>query len=1060
MSHDACLAELSNSTHNVDTVTCNVGETYSLSSAVPQCTPSDKTRNTSYNFVTLRRNTSRIGYELISEELVNIPGTGHHVFPSTNNLTLQQNDLIGWTSDGGWLSFIADETRVTLEFPLVGQIGAKFQANNYTKMDFGSHALTAYIREPLKFELYHTYQNPGVYPIRSSVTPTMSITIDYPISSFTLNVPKLSQTNSTVFFIIGLHNGTGVTYFWNFGDNSTVNSTKPNVTHVYTYPGQYLITLYALNSVTRFSVNASIEILDPIQDCRIRPMRAVAFETPIMLKWHCACGSKVTFFVNFGDGHTAKLRPTSEIFVGNNFSYTYASAGHYEVEILASSPLGVNATLTEQVLVEIPVGGLEVQISNSTRCEVLYIATLSELWVERVLERGSHVKCTFYFGDSHLSITSTYGMVNHTYKRPGTYHVNVTCYNHVSSTWSILNTSIIAENILPLKNLTLNTRPTILGETTKFELVIPHGNLFSCEWDLGYNTTHTTSYPQVNIHVSHRYHQVGTHNVFVACRNELGEVSLTALANVDEPIRNVSLVNPYSFVEVKTSAEFILQMATGSRVKFCVGCDSRSHYERLDANVTMATITHAYTTAGKYSVSVKLWNSVSSVIVTALRPLTVLHPVTGIAVFTVQPKRCSSLDVGVCLNLPENSHPPSNASIVINYGDNSIETYKIAHFTSQVCFEEHKYAHAGIYNITANISNHVSRKTFALHNTEVRNNALKGIDISFKNDSVFEKGLGPNGMYFPAGSILKFEIEGNRYDLSYDWRIGNQSFAAKRVIENVFFHSGCPNVTIVIESLTLDEACFESFCIEEIIVDLDFNVTKPTYFKDATIFNFSVKNNSVSSCFGLNFGDNTSLTFGPSNCAESLRQIPTSYKHAYKQRGKYTVTLTRWNHVSKITRSLEVPISDEACESVGVHIAGGGFKDRPVNVKESEELVLDAHVSYKCHVAKVVSVHWSVSVWNFDGEGQNVASNWREIVIDKNSSEYLTSEFVISGSSFATGSYIATVTVGFIEVDRNLENVTGSNYTWFEISRPPLVARIKGKLFSIYKCLCRLVYFS
>ena len=1044
MSQDLCLAELSNSTDNLDTITCSVDETYSLSSQ--QCTPSDGTRNASYNVATPRRNTSNIGYELISEDVINIPDIGYHVFPSTKNFTLQRSDVIGWTTDGGLLSFSEDKTRMTLEYPIIDNTWTKLQANSYIKMHAGTHALTAYIREPLKFELHHTYQKPGVYHITSPETQTISITVDYPISYVSLDVPKLSQTNSTVLFSAGLHQKTGVTCFWNFGDNCTLNSSTPNVTHVYTYPGQYVVTLYVCNSVSNFAVNANIEILDPIQDCHIQPTEAVVLGTSIILKWRCAYGSNITFFVQFGEGHTAKLRPTSDIFVGNNLSYTYASAGHYLVEIVVSSPLGVNVTLTEQVLVEIPIRGLDVRISNSTYPEILYIATLSEIWVERVLERGSHVKCTFYFGDSDLPITSTDAMVNHTYQKPGIYHVNATCYNHVSSTWSILNRSIIAENLLPLRNLTLNINATILGETSKFELDIPHGNLFRCEWDLGDNTTHTTSYPQVNNIVSHLYHEVGTHNVSVTCRNELGEISLTAPAVVDEPIRNVSLVNPNSFVETKKSAEFFLQLAKGSRVTYCIDCNGSDDHKLPSANVTMVTITHAYPVAGKYFVSVKLWNSVSSVIATALRPLTVLHPVTGIGIFTVRPKRCSYLSVAVCLNLTENTHPPSDASILINYGDNSTDTFKIAHFRSQICFKEHKYAYTGIYNITADVSNQVSRQTFALHNTEVKNSALKGIDVSFKNGSVYQQGLGPNGMYFPAQSIVKLEIEGNRNDVSYGWMIGNQSFGAKRVIENVFTDSRCRNVTIVIESLTLDEKCFRIFCIEEIILDLHFNVTQPTYFKDATIFNFSVKNDSVPSCFQLNFGDNTSATFGSNTCVESQYQNLTSYEHTYRDRGKYAVSLTRWNHVSKITRSVEVYILDEACENVAVHITGGGLKDRPVIVKESEELVLDAHVSYTCHVATVVSLHWSVSVSNFEREGQIVASGWREIVIDKNSSQHLISEFMMPGSSFATGLYVVAVMAGFIEVDRDLKNFTGSNYTWFAVSRPPLVAHIKGKL--------------
>lgn len=980
---------------------------------------------------------------MISEDVVYIPSIGYHIFPSTKVLTFQRNDVIAWSSDGGQLRYIEDETQTTLEYPAIGQTGTKLQANGYTKMHFGAHALTAYIRQPLKFELYHTYQKPGVYRITSPETPTLSITVDYPITPFTINVPKLSQTNSTVFLTTGLHSGTGVTYSWNFGDNSTVNSLKSSTTHVYTYPGQYLITLYASNSVSKFAVNASIEILEPIRGCHIQPIRAIVLGKPIILKWHCAFGSNVTFSVNFDDGHIAEFRPVSDNFIGNNLSHTYTSAGHYEIKIVVSSPLGTNVSLTEHVLVEIPVQGLEVRLLNMSHAEVLYIATLSEVSVERVLARGTHVMCTFNFGDE-MSVTSAELTVNHTYRKPGNYHVNITCYNHVSFTWTVLNTSIIAEDVSPLQNLTLNVNATIFGETSTFEFFIPYGNFFSCEWDLGDNTTYTTSYPQVKSIIPHRYREVGTYNVFVTCLNELGKDSVTARAEVDEPIGNVSLMNPSSFVPVNQSVTFTLKLSKGSRVKYCIDCNGRYLY--LGSNVTIATITHAYTTAGQYSVIVHLWNSVSSTTVTARRPLTVQYPVTDIEIFTAQPKRCPSLRVAVCLNLTKNTHPPSNASVLIRHGDNSSQILIITDFKSQMCLGNHEYASPGVYNITTNISNHISSQNLVLE-VKIQNHPLSGISASYKNGSVFHNGLGPNNQYFPATKVIKLKIEENRDDVGYDWKIGNESLGDKRVIQKVFSNSGCHNVTVVVKSASLDEKCFRRVCIEETLDDLNLNVIQPTYFKDPTMFIFSVKNDNIPSCFRLDLGDNTSVTFGPSACGSDYQNL-SSYTHAYEQRGNYTVTLTRWNHVSTITRSVEVFIWDEACENVGVNITGGGFKDRPTIVRGSGVLVLDAHVNHKCHVAKMVFIHWSVFEWEFGGDCPQVVSDLREIMIYKNSSDYLTNELSIAGSNFGTGIYVVRVTVGFIGIDRDLRNITESNHTWFEVSRPSLIARIKGKMCS------------
>jgi PKD repeat protein len=600
-------------------------------------------------------------------------------------------------------------------------------------------------------------------------------------------------------------------------------------------------------------MTAGIELLDPITRCDIQPIRAIVSGKPLTLKWHCAFGSNVTFSVNFDDGHIAEFRPISDNFIGNNLSYNYTSAGHYLVKIVVSSPLGINVSLTERVLVERPVKGLQVRLLNVDNTEVLHIATLSEISIERVLVRGSHVKCTFNFGD--VQFTSDDAIVNHTYRKPGNYHVNITCYNHVSSLWTVLNTSLIVENISPLKNLSINIRPTIFGQASKFQLLILQGNLFTCEWDLGDNTSYITSYPQVNATIPHRYRKVGTYNASVTCRNMVGEETITTLAEVDEPIRNVSLTNPSSFVRVNQSVAFILTLSKGSRVKYCLDC--RDRYLYLRDNVTRAKITHAYTTAGEYSVIAHLWNSVSSTTIAAVRPITVEFPVKGIELFTALPKRCSSLDVAVCLNLTENTPAPSNASVLISYGDNSAEIFAITELKSQKCFRKHEYGVPGVYNVTANVSNHVSSQNF----------------------------------------LVKVRIQ-----------IGN----------------------------------------------------------------------------------------------------------------------------------------------VEVRITGGGSKDRPTIVRESEILLLVAHVSHSCHVAKMMIVHWSIFEWNFGSVGKLVASDDDEIMISKNSSEFLTNELELVGSNFGTGFYVVRVTVGFMGTDGDLRNITGSNYTWFEMYRPPLIARIKGKLCSCF----------
>ncbi|XP_028400602.1 uncharacterized protein LOC114523771 [Dendronephthya gigantea] len=1026
---------LKRTTRNV--IKCNIMETYCLTRKL--CVPLNGAQNTS---VPSQDNTTNISlnYEMVSEEILDVPNLGYHIIPSKKCVKLQRDDVIGWSSDGGLLSFVEDKSpeRVTLEYR--GQNKTKIQMKLSTRIHFGAHILTAYIREPLKFEIRHTYEVPGVYTIRSSETLPLSITIDRPLTSFTIDVPKLGETNSTVLLTVNHHNSTGVTYFWNFGDNKSVNSTNWTITHVYSYPGLYHIVLNATNSVSKFAVDSGIEILNPIRNCYFKqPVIAVVFGEAISLAWRCSSGSNVTFYVYFGDGGLLQFPPISDSFIGNNLSHTYTSARHYMLEIVVSSPLRKNVSFSGSAMIEVPIDGLEVSLLDWNHTEVLYIATLSELVFERAFTHGSHVICTFDFGDSE-SVTSSDIMANHTFRRPGYYHVNITCFNHVSSMWAVLNTTIVVEDILALQNLSLKIVPAILGNISKFHLIIPEGNLFSCEWDFGDNTTHITSYPSVNIIASHLYHEVETYNVIVICRNKLGEVSVTAHADVDEPINNAYLMNPTSYIQINQSVEFILSLQKGTRCWYCIECNGRARY--LGDNVTTATISHAYAIAGQYLVTLKLWNSVTLITLTASKVLEVQHPVEGFQMFVAEEKRCRHpLNIAVCLNLSVNNFPPSNASVLLNYGDNSTKVFSLANFKYLMCLDKHKYSNPGLFNITAKIFNNVSTQQLILVNHEILQHAeLNNLKISFENGSGFQKGLGENNHFFPAKKVVKFEVEENQHDVSYDWRIGNENFGNKSVVENVFSKTGCGNVSVVIKSSILDEKCLRFLCIEESLLVLNLSVVQPAYFKDPTVFEISVENASISSCFKLDLGDNSSVMFGSPACGRKHLYL-SSYSHFYKKQMNYTATLTRWNNVSSITRSVKVFIWDEACGSVMVKITGGGSKHRPFTVRSSGELVLHAHVTHTCHVAKTVVVDWSVFLWNFGTVGRLVSSKRRT---HENSSKHFTDQFLITASRFATGVYKVRVRVGFIGKDRDLRNITGLNYTWFEIYRPPLIARIEG----------------
>lgn len=114
----------------------------------------------------------------------------------------------------------------------------------------------------------YLYANGGTYsvtliaengPCVDSVTQNNSITVfPKPVAGFTYT-PYLNPNPTGI--IIFNNNSTGAdSYVWNFGDSTSSTSTDP--THQYQYPGEYLVTLYAIYNSGCMDVYQELIVVD------------------------------------------------------------------------------------------------------------------------------------------------------------------------------------------------------------------------------------------------------------------------------------------------------------------------------------------------------------------------------------------------------------------------------------------------------------------------------------------------------------------------------------------------------------------------------------------------------------------------------------------------------------------------------------------------------------------------------------------------------------------------------------------------------------------------------
>jgi large repetitive protein len=184
----------------------------------------------------------------------------------------------------------------------------------------------------------HTYQNPGAYNARLTVTGpggsnTMSTTITAtprpPVVNFT-DIPHKGQAPLTVQFN-DLSTGIIQSRVWDFGDGTT--DTSPNPSHTFNPWGTYKVRLTVTGpGGTKSKTAKVIAVRPPKPKAAFTPTPAVG-PAPLMVQFTDASTGLIdSRSWSFGDGSAADTTPTP--------GHTYNNPGKYKVKLTLTGPGG------------------------------------------------------------------------------------------------------------------------------------------------------------------------------------------------------------------------------------------------------------------------------------------------------------------------------------------------------------------------------------------------------------------------------------------------------------------------------------------------------------------------------------------------------------------------------------------------------------------------------------------------------------------------------------------------------------------------------------------------
>jgi len=404
--------------------------------------------------------------------------------------TATQTDLVVVNPAGPTAGFAATPLRG--ESPLVVTF-TDLSTGNITSWSwrFGD-GTTSSIQSP-----NHAYTTAGTYSVvltvdgpegPNTLTQNNLIVVDPPVTRADFDaVPSSGEAPLNVVFT-DQSTGGPTTWSWDFGDGSS--ATTRNVSHSYSAPGLYTVSLTATGprgTDTRTKTDL-IDVGDPVTRAVFagQPLSGNAPHTVNFIDQ--SLGSPTSWIWSFGDGGTS---------TDQNPSHTYTTQGTYSVTLVATGPRGTDtATITDMVAV-----GPVVTRSNFTATPRFGNVPVRVHF--RNFSTGDPADYAWDFGDGS---TSTLFEPTHIYRDAGTYTVSLLATGPNGSD------TLVKPNLLTMSELPLVTDFSATPLTGFTPLTVAFtdqssGGATAWSWDFGDGVTSTVQNP------THTYLEGGLYTV-------------------------------------------------------------------------------------------------------------------------------------------------------------------------------------------------------------------------------------------------------------------------------------------------------------------------------------------------------------------------------------------------------------------------------------------------------------------------------------------------------------------------------------------------------------------
>ncbi|HTX87710.1 MAG TPA: PKD domain-containing protein, partial [Bacteroidales bacterium] len=364
----------------------------------------------------------------------------------------------------------------------------------------------------------HTYAICGTYTVHLSVSSSpgcigdtikMVKVLCSPVALFSTNTPNC--VGDTVHFtdLSTTPQGYIVKWTWNFGDGSGLSINfpgNPSVSHAYSAPGLYIVTLTIHTSDSCISTKqlpvpvSALPIANFITGpsaCEFIPMQFTDISQSngggIINQW----------LWNFGDPGSG----TNNTSTLQNPTHSFTHSGSFQVHLTVTNINGCSSTITKNVSVN---QSPQANFSADTACS----ENPTQFTDQSIANFGTVVAWLWHFGDPSSGTNNISTLQNplHTYSTPGNYMVTLA----ITNSGGCVDDTLIMVSVSAKPEALFSFTPTCVKDSTQFTdlSVAPNSQIVGWLWNFGDGTP-----PATIQNPKHAYQVAGTYNVTLTVTN-------------------------------------------------------------------------------------------------------------------------------------------------------------------------------------------------------------------------------------------------------------------------------------------------------------------------------------------------------------------------------------------------------------------------------------------------------------------------------------------------------------------------------------------------------------